>query len=89
MLDRLARAARFLPGVALGAWGARVLGEAVGLPGVWAAVLLSALLAGVGAWLLGRWPLGQTWPALLLLAYVIQPEVAPAVRAGTFLMALA
>ena len=89
MLERLTRVGRFLPGAALGVWGARIVGEAVGLPGVWAAVLLSVLLAAVGAWLLGRWPLGRTWPALLLLVYVIQPEVVPSVRAGAFFVALA
>ena len=89
MLVRLVRAGRFLPGVVLGVWSARTLGEAVGLPGVWAAVLLCVLLAAVGAWLLARWPLGRTWPALLLLAYVIQPEIIPSVRAGIFFVALA
>jgi hypothetical protein len=80
---------RALPGAALGLWLARVGGEQAGLPGVWAAVLLSGLLAAAGAWLLARWPLGRTWPALLLLAYVIQPEVAPSVRTGTLFVALA
>ena len=64
----------------MGLFAARVLGEAIGLPGVWAAGLLGALLAGGGAWLLARWPLGRTWPALLLLAYVVWPEVNPAAR---------
>ncbi len=82
------RQVRFLPGAALGVWGARILGEAIGLPGAWAAVLLSVLLAAGGAWLLARWPLGRTWPALLLLVYVIQPEVVPSVRTGTFFITL-
>ena len=66
--------ARNLPGVALGLFAARSLGEAVGLPGVWAAVLLGGVLAVAGAWLLARWPLAQTWPFLVLLTYVVQPE---------------
>jgi len=64
----------------VGLFAARVLGEAIGLPGVWAAGLLGALLAGGGAWLLARRPLGRTWPALVLLAYVAWPEVNPAAR---------
>lgn len=64
----------------MGLFAARVLGEAIGLPGVWAAGLLGALLAGGGAWLLARRPLGRTWPALVLLAYVAWPEVNPAAR---------
>jgi hypothetical protein len=84
----LGRWARWLPGAALGVFIARVLGEAVGLPGVGAAVALSAALGSLGAWLLARWPLGRTWPALLLLAYVIQPEVLPSVRAETFFVTL-
>ena len=84
----MGRWARWLPGAALGVFIARVLGEAVGLPGVGAAVALSAALGSLGAWLLARWPLGRTWPALLLLAYVIQPEVLPSVRAETFFVTL-
>ena len=87
-MNHLVRQVRFLPGAALGVWGARILGEAIGLPGAWAAVLLSVLLAAGGAWLLARWPLGRTWPALLLLVYVIQPEVVPSVRTGTFFITL-
>ena len=88
-LARLARWARTLPGAALGLFVARVLGEAVGLPGVWAAVLLGGVASIVGGWLLARWPLGRTWPALLLLAYVAQPEVSPSVRGWTFLVTAA
>nr|MBP8950232.1 hypothetical protein [Promineifilum sp.] len=63
---RLGAGARWLPGAALGVFVARVLGEAVGLPSVGAAVLLSAALGVLGAWLLARRPLARTWPALLL-----------------------
>ena len=58
----------------MGIFVARVLGEALGLPGAWAAVALSGLLGAVGAWLLARRPLAQTWPALILLAYIVYPE---------------
>ena len=78
--DRVARLARWLPGVALGLFVARVAGEGLGLPGLWAALLLGAALAAAGAALLARRPPGHTWPALLLLAYVVWPEVSPAVR---------
>ncbi len=79
---------RFLPGAALGLFVARGLGEVVGLPGVWAAVLLGGALAGGGAWLLARRPLAQTWPALILLAYVVQPEVRPEVWWRTLFITL-
>ena len=80
---------RWLPGAALGLFVARSLGEAVGLPGVWAAVLLGGALAAAGAWLLARRPLAQTWPALVLLAYVVQPEVRPDVWRWTLFVTLA
>ena len=53
---------------------ARVVGEAYGLPGVGAAVALSAALGLLGAWLLARRPLARTWPALLLVGYLVQAE---------------
>lgn len=70
---------RYAPGVALGLFAARLLGEWVGLPGVWAAAVLGVLLAAAGGWLMARWPPARTWPALLLLAYVIWPEVSPSI----------
>lgn len=72
----------WLPGIVLGVFLARIIGEWIGLPGWWAAVALSAALAAIGGWLLARWPLRQTWPALLLLAYVIYPEPMPIVAAS-------
>ena len=59
------------------------------MPGVWAAVLLGGALAAAGAWLLARRPLAQTWPALVLLAYVVQPEVRPDVWRWTLFVTLA
>ena len=73
-MTRWLHGARWLPGAVLGVFVARVVGEQGGLPGVWAAVLLTMLLMGVGAWLLARRSLIETWPAAILLAYVIQPE---------------
>lgn len=57
-----------------GVFVARVLGEETGLPGLWAAVALSALLGAFSAWTLARHPLDESWPAFLLLAYVLYPE---------------
>lgn len=65
---------RFAPGGVLGVFAARLIGEAIGLPGAWAAVALSALLGAAGAWLLARPRLMQTWPAVILLAYLLYPE---------------
>lgn len=68
---------RALPGFVLGVFLARILGEAAGLPGLWAAILLSSALGlGIG-WLLSRFPLSETWPALILSAYLVYPEVLP------------
>lgn len=76
---RLREASRYLPGVILGIFAARLLGERVGVPGLWAAVAFSVALGAAGGWLLARRPLSQTWPALLLLAYVVYPEPDPLV----------
>ncbi len=81
-----------MPGGVLGVFVARVLGEALGLPGAWAAVALSAVLGVAGAWLLARRPLAQTWPALILLVYVLSPEPYPALAgrvAATAVLAVA
>jgi hypothetical protein len=68
---------RFLPGFVLGVFLARLIGEATGLPGAWAAIALSGILGlGLG-WLLSRYPIRETWPALILSAYLVSPEVAP------------
>ncbi len=68
------RLARYVPGGVLGVFLARVVGEQMGLPGLWAAVALSVAAAIAGGWLLSRFSLRQTWPALILLAYVVYPE---------------
>lgn len=68
---------------------ARVAGELVGLPGWWAAAVLTALLAAAGGWLLSRRPLRQTWPALILLVYVVYPEADLALAAFVGAVALA
>lgn len=65
---------RFAPGVVLGAYAARILGELIGLPSWAAAVALTAILALAGGWLLSRWRLSQTWPAFILVAYLAYPE---------------
>ncbi len=70
----------------LGLFAARLLGEIVGLPGWWAAAALSVVLGVAGAWLLARRPLVHTWPALLLLGYVVYPEADP--RAAATVMAV-
>ena len=81
--------ARYLPGAALGLFAARIAGEQIGLPGLWAAVLLSVVLGAVGAGFLARWPLSRTWPALILLIYVVQPEVNPRFWVWTLIIVLA
>ena len=76
---RLRETLRYLPGIILGIFLARLLGERVGVPGLWAAVALSVVLGAAGGWLLARRPLSGTWPALLLLAYIVYPEPDPLV----------
>jgi hypothetical protein len=61
----------------LGVFLARVLGEATGLPGVWAAVFLSGILGAIIGRIVSRYPLAETWPAFFLLAYLISFEAAP------------
>lgn len=78
---------RAAPGVVLGAYAARLAGELIGLPGWWAAVGLTLVLAAGGAWLLGRRLLRQTWPALVLLVYVVYPE--PDLALGVFVGVIA
>ncbi len=66
---------------------ARLLGELVGMPSWTVALLLTGALGlGVG-WLLAHWPLGQTWPAFILVAYVLFPE--PDLALGMFVGAVA
>lgn len=65
---------RYAPGLVLGLFLSRVVGEWFGMPGLWAAVGLALSLGVLGAWGLARWPLGQTWPALILIAYVAYPQ---------------
>jgi hypothetical protein len=66
---------RWLPGIVLGAFLARVAGEAVGLPTAWAAAGLTAALAALFGWLLSHVSLARTWPALFLAAYLPVPAI--------------
>ncbi|WP_374686367.1 protein O-mannosyl-transferase family, partial [Promineifilum sp.] len=84
----MSRWLHYLPGMALGLFLARLGGEWVGLPGWWAAALLGLALAAAGAWLLARWPLRRTWPALVLLVYVVYPEVNTGLAAWLALLAV-
>lgn len=45
------------------------------MPSVWAAIILSLLLGMIVARLLACRPWSATWPAFILLAYVVYPEV--------------
>ncbi|MBP6015412.1 MAG: DUF2723 domain-containing protein [Candidatus Promineofilum sp.] len=66
---------RYAPGLVLGLFLSRVLGEWFGLPGLGAAAGLALLLGVGGAWALARRPSAQTWPALILIAYVAYPQL--------------
>jgi hypothetical protein len=67
----------------LGFFLARVLGEATGLPGVWAAVFLSGILGAIVGRTVSRYPLGETWPAFFLLAYLVSLEVVPSLMVAS------
>lgn len=73
LLNRLA----YAPGLVAGVFLSRVMGEWLGLPGVWAAVGLGVLGGVVGARILGRMSLNWTWPALIPMVYVVYPEPYP------------
>ncbi|MFN2138236.1 MAG: protein O-mannosyl-transferase family, partial [Candidatus Promineifilaceae bacterium] len=68
----------WLPGLAAGLYAGRLLGELwaawTGQTPLWLAVGLTAVAALLAAWSLHRFPFSRTWPALLLLAYVLYPE---------------
>lgn len=68
----------YLPGIACGVFLARLLGEQIGLPGVWAAVAISVVFGAAGGWLSSRLPFERTWPGLVLFAYIFYPEPYPA-----------
>jgi hypothetical protein len=68
---------------------ARVLGEATGLPGVWAAVFLSGTLGALVGRIVSRYPLAETWPAFFLLAYLVSLEVAPSLMMASAAVTLA
>jgi len=65
------------PGVALGLYLSRILGEVVGFPGWVTAVLIALLLVALAVWALRHVPWARTWPAFLLLPYILYPEVNP------------
>lgn len=69
------RLIQYVPGLVLGAFLSRVIGEWFGLPNLGAAAGLALLLGVSGAWVLSRRPVGQTWPALILTAYVVYPQL--------------
>ena len=64
----------YVPGFVAGVFLSRVLGEWLRLPNIWAAAGLALLFGILCSRLVARWPLARTWPALVLLAYVLYPE---------------
>lgn len=44
------------------------------MPNWGVALALTAVLAAGLGWLLAHWPVGRTWPALILIAYIVYPE---------------
>ena len=66
------------PGIVSGLFAGRVLSELWALwtdsTPWWLAVLLTLLCVLGCTWLSGRFPFRQTWPALLLIIYVLYPE---------------
>jgi hypothetical protein len=82
-------ARRFLtasPALSIGLTVGRLASEAL-RPGVAGAGLVTLLTVSVAALVLRRWPLTQTWPGLLLLAYVFYPEADPPVAVAAIALA--
>lgn len=78
----------YVPGLVAGVFLSRVVGEWFGLPSVWAAVGLAVGFGLLGMWLLARLPVARTWPALILLVYIVYPEPMPQLAFYAFLVAL-
>lgn len=67
----------YAPGLVAGIFLSRVLGEWLGLPSAWAAMVLASCFGALGIWLSSRWSFEKTWPAIILLVYIIYPEPLP------------
>ncbi len=81
----------YSPAIALGLYAGRVLAEwqPWGVANGWlAAVAISAVTLALSLWLLPKRPFSRTWPALLLLGYVVYPQPDSAVAALVALTSL-
>ncbi len=67
----------WLPGLILGLFGGRILGEWWQPSSVWIIVLLTLVLVIVAVGLLQKRPDSATWPLLFLALYVLSPEMNP------------
>jgi hypothetical protein len=75
------------PAVALGLYSGRIFSEWL-QPDLTGAITITALLLAATYWLLRQRPLPTTWPALLLLLYVLYPEPDPRLAAAVAALSL-
>lgn len=78
---------RWLPGAALGLYGARLVHEWLAVGNLALIVSTTVVFTLLTAVTLRRFSLAQTWPGLLLLGYVFYPEASPV--AAVFVAAVA
>lgn len=83
----LYRLAGYLPGFVAGIFAGRIIGEWLGLPGWGTAAVISLAIGVLGGWLSSRRSIRETWPAFILILYIIYPEPDPNLALKVFLVA--
>ena len=69
-----------------GIFAGRIIGEWLGLPGWGTAAVISLAIGVLGGWLSSRRSIRVTWPAFILILYIIYPEPDPNLALKVFLV---